>query len=73
MSGVTYRYGLPSLTLDYQHLLRCRPNKLALNCDNSRLSVIDINGVLSFFDFKAEGTGGQVTGEHLQYERKVCM
>ena len=33
-------------------------------------SIIDINGVLSFFDLTAKGVGG-VQGEHLTFERKV--
>ncbi len=33
-------------------------------------SIIDINGVLSFYDLTAKGGGG-VQGEHLTFERKV--
>ena len=48
-----------------------------MNCDSTRFSIIDINGVLSFFDMDAENTTGQNmgmgkpgTGEHLANERK---
>jgi len=55
-----------------QHLLRCRPNKLSVNCNMSRMSIIDINGVLSFYDLEAKGSGkGGTQGEHLAFERKV--
>ena len=38
------------------------------------MSIIDINGILSFFDLdvrKPDATGKMVVGEHLAYERKV--
>jgi WD repeat-containing protein 35 len=48
-----------------------------MNCDSTRFSIIDINGVLSFYDMQStEGqTAGmtgikQGVGEHLQNERK---
>ena len=47
-----------------------------MNCDSTRFSIIDINGVLSFYDLEADGqgqpTGGikQGVGEHLMNERK---
>ncbi len=78
-SGIVNHYGLPSVAQDGQHLLRCRPHRLALNCDGSRMAVIDINGVLSFFDLAAtpqegssqHGGGSTMAGEHLAFERKV--
>ncbi len=136
-SGVVNRYSLPHLTLDAQHVLRCRPQvgaqwqgssmskwasgvgrlarpawrcgsssftkahrrkhevapqklihlarpfpvatnsptlqMLALNCNLTKMSIIDINGVLTFFDLTAKATGGgaNTVGEHLSFERKV--
>ncbi len=53
-------------------MLRCRPQKLALNCDGSRVSIIDINGVLSFYDMEVStNDDGTASGEHLGFERKV--
>ncbi|KAG2494620.1 hypothetical protein HYH03_007139 [Edaphochlamys debaryana] len=71
-SGVVNRYSLPHLTLDAQHVLRCRPQMLALNCNLTKMSIIDINGVLTFFDLtaKAQGGGPNTMGEHLSFERK---
>ena len=61
-----------------KHMLRCRPQALALNCNSTRMSVIDLHGVLSFYDFHvppqqpgAQGSGVPTSGEHLAVERKV--
>ena len=64
-SGVVHRYSLPHLTLEGTHVLRCRPHMMALNCNLSKMSIIDINGVLSFFDLLAKvgGLGGGVSGK----------
>uniref|UniRef100_A0A7S0R8E2 Anaphase-promoting complex subunit 4 WD40 domain-containing protein n=1 Tax=Chlamydomonas leiostraca TaxID=1034604 RepID=A0A7S0R8E2_9CHLO len=70
MSGVVQRYSLPHLTVEGQHLLRCRPYMLALNCNVTKMSIIDINGVLSFYDLTAKGNAGATQGEHLAFERK---
>lgn len=48
---------------------------MSMNCDSSKFSIIDINGILSFYDFQAsEGQqvrgGASNIGEHLQTERK---
>ena len=40
---------------------------------SSRLSIIDISGVLTFFDLDVHVTdtsGNEVIGEHLKFERK---
>ena len=63
-----------------KHMLRCQPQALALNSNASRMSVIDLHGVLSFYDFQSApqqaGAAAQsprmpVSGEHLSVERKV--
>ena len=61
-----------------KHTLRCQPQALALNCDSTRMSVIDLHGVLSFYDFHmppqqpgGQGSGVPTSGEHLAMERKV--
>ncbi len=62
-------------------MLRCRPQALALNCNSTRMSVLDLHGVLSFYDFHvppqqpgAQGSGVPTSGEHLAAERKVrCL
>ena len=59
-------------------MLRCQPQALALNCNASRVSVIDLHGILSFYDFQLapQQAGAQsprmpTSGEHLPVERKV--
>lgn len=71
-SGVVTRYSLPHLTVEGRHLLRCRPHMLQLNCNSSRMSIIDINGVLSFYDLtsKNASSASDTQGEHLTFERK---
>mmetsp|Transcript_39151 Transcript_39151/g.37483 ORF Transcript_39151/g.37483 Transcript_39151/m.37483 type:complete len:114 (-) Transcript_39151:474-815(-) len=46
-----------------------------MNCDSTKFSIIDINGVLSFYDMESQGTAqggktGQTIGEHLATEKK---
>ena len=46
---------------------------MCLNCDGTRFSIIDINGVMSFYDTQAEGEtvgGMKGVGEHLPTEKK---
>jgi WD repeat-containing protein 35 len=48
-----------------------------MNCDSTKFSIIDINGVLSFYDFTVTAVNANmprgtqaVAGEHLSTERK---
>lgn len=68
-----HRYGFPLMALEMKHVANCRPDKISLNCNSTRLAIIDISGVLSFFDFERKtGDGSNVSsyGEHLKFERK---
>ncbi|PVD32416.1 hypothetical protein C0Q70_07850 [Pomacea canaliculata] len=72
-SGALARYAMPSLALTHKYSLGCRPYQLSLNCTSSRLAIIDIAGVLTFFDLDTRVTdpdGKEVVGEHLNFERK---
>lgn len=52
-------------------MLRCRPQQLSMNCDSTKFSIIDINGILSFYDMEAQSTpGAKILGEHLPTEKK---
>eukprot|EP00238_Polyblepharides_amylifera_P008608 CAMPEP_0196598138 /NCGR_PEP_ID=MMETSP1081-20130531/94147_1 /TAXON_ID=36882 /ORGANISM="Pyramimonas amylifera, Strain CCMP720" /LENGTH=1154 /DNA_ID=CAMNT_0041923789 /DNA_START=199 /DNA_END=3663 /DNA_ORIENTATION=- len=68
-SGIVSRYSLPHLAFEKTYVLRCRPQVMALNCESTRMSIIDINGVLTFFDLVVQGEGS-IQGEHLSLERK---
>jgi WD repeat-containing protein 35 len=82
-SGVVQRYSLPHLSLETRFQIRCRPQVIAANCDSTRMSVIDINGMLTLYDIevkpdrrqsvmgndKTRSEEGQV-GNQLDFERK---
>ena len=65
-SGTLQRYTLPHISLLSRHVIKCRPQKVALNSSASRVSVIDISGVLHFYDMDADGG----KGEQLDFARK---
>ncbi|GMH42155.1 hypothetical protein BSKO_10074 [Bryopsis sp. KO-2023] len=72
-SGSIIRYALPHLSLEGKHSLRCTPSRMSINCDCSKLAIIDTNGVFSFMDFMAAGDSNidlGVSGQHEEYERK---
>lgn len=52
------RYSLPHLAFDKTYVLRCRPQLMALNSNSVRMSIIDINGVLTFFDMEVRWSCG---------------
>lgn len=57
-SGVVQRYSLPYLSIETRFAIRCRPQVIAANCDSSKMSVIDINGMLTMYDIEVKsGTG----------------
>ncbi|KAJ7522936.1 hypothetical protein O6H91_18G031500 [Diphasiastrum complanatum] len=49
-SGILVSYSLPAVAIEGTDVLQCRPQAISLNCDSTRLSVIDINGLLTFYD-----------------------
>ena len=67
-SGQVMKYSLPYIALESKLKLRCKPQQLKMNCDSTKFSVIDINGILSFYDMEDTSDGGQ--GTHLPIERK---
>uniref|UniRef100_A0A8C3LWV4 WD repeat-containing protein 35 n=1 Tax=Chrysolophus pictus TaxID=9089 RepID=A0A8C3LWV4_CHRPC len=72
-SGTIHRYSLPNVGIIQKYTLNCRAQQLSLNCNSSRVAIIDLSGVLTFFDLDARvisSTGQQVIGEQLKLERK---
>jgi WD repeat-containing protein 35 len=53
-SGIALRYTLPHISLEGKYQLRCRPQRMDLNCNSTKLSIIDMNGVLTFFDLEVQ-------------------
>jgi WD repeat-containing protein 35 len=74
-SGLVQRYTLPHISLENRYQLRSRPQMLGVNCDTTMMSIIDTNGLLSFFDLEAgagkhQAGGKGPPGEQLNFERK---
>ncbi|XP_053316634.1 WD repeat-containing protein 35 isoform X1 [Spea bombifrons] len=72
-SGTVHRYSLPSAGLVQKYDLHCRAYQMSLNCNSSRLAIVDISGVLTLVDLEARYTddrGQQTMGEQLKFERK---
>merc|ERR1719270_1676383 len=79
-SGALQRYALPNIALTNKYTLQTKPHKLALNCNSTCLSIIDVTGLLQFLDL--DGThgggleesqihsGGGREGELIRFERK---
>ncbi|XP_069742568.1 WD repeat-containing protein 35 isoform X6 [Narcine bancroftii] len=72
-SGKIQKYSLPNVSLLQKYQLNYRSYQLSLNCNSSRLAIIDISGILTFFDLEArimDSSGQHVVGEELKFERK---
>ncbi|XP_016132225.1 WD repeat-containing protein 35 [Sinocyclocheilus grahami] len=74
-SGILQRYSLPNITLLQKYSLTSRPYQLSLNCNSSRLAIIDITGVLTFLDVETRASsgdaeGGSTAGDPSKFERK---
>ena len=68
-SGTIHKYTIPHVALECRYLLRCRPQLIGINCNASKLSIIDIDGGLTFYDTSIKASG-PIVGEHLEGERK---
>jgi WD repeat-containing protein 35 len=70
-SGQVYQYTLPYIQRnDNNFYLKCKPQTLSLNSDCTKFSIIDINGVLTFFDMEECPPGTKVPGYHKPEEKK---
>lgn len=49
-SGLLHRYSLPHIELEFQYQLHFRPQSIAINCNSTRASIIDNNGIFSLFN-----------------------
>jgi len=70
-NGTLQQYLLPRVAFDKVFNLQCRPDSIAVNCDGTRVSVMDASagGVFTVFDLTAENKHPE-TGE-LTYGGKV--
>ncbi|XP_023129975.2 WD repeat-containing protein 35 isoform X1 [Amphiprion ocellaris] len=75
-SGTIHRYSLPNVVLIQKYTLNNRAYYLSLNCNSSRLAIIDIAGVLTLLDLEVRAatddrTGNQASaGDPSKFERK---
>eukprot|EP00730_Choanoeca_flexa_P001723 TRINITY_DN10757_c0_g1_i2.p1 TRINITY_DN10757_c0_g1~~TRINITY_DN10757_c0_g1_i2.p1 ORF type:complete len:1157 (+),score=402.04 TRINITY_DN10757_c0_g1_i2:149-3619(+) len=74
-TGTLHQYGLPKVALEMKHVVKSRPDRISLNSNSSRLAILDIDGVLTFFDPEAKRvnpeTGSVVYGQTVEgFERK---
>ncbi|MCL4131009.1 UNVERIFIED_CONTAM: hypothetical protein GTU68_000378, partial [Idotea baltica] len=72
-SGSLLCYSFPHVMITDRFTLACRPHRLTLNCNSTRLAIIDITGLLTFMDFNTRGAkevGDSNMGSMLKFERK---
>jgi WD repeat-containing protein 35 len=69
-SGEVNKYSLPYIQLQNKFTLRCKPQTIVMNNDCTKLAIVDINGVLTFFDTEACPPGSRAPGYHLPQEKK---
>lgn len=62
-NGSLQQYSLPHVSLENKMQLPCRPLKLRLNCDSTRLGLVDINGILSLWELRDEDHSDHSTGQ----------
>lgn len=69
-SGLIHCFTLPHISLEMKYIINCRPQLLALNCNSTLLSVIDINGFLTIMEVGAAGSLHTIQGKMLNFEKK---
>lgn len=57
-SGVVQRYSLPHLSLEVRFSVPCRPQVISVNCDSTKMGVLDINGILTMYDVEVKSSSG---------------
>ncbi|KAJ8969636.1 hypothetical protein NQ317_009651 [Molorchus minor] len=69
-SGLIQYYALPHIVLTNRYKISTRPHKMAINCNSTRLSIIDMSGVMTVLDI-SEAVGRPTTAvEGNKLERK---
>ncbi|CEG49203.1 WD40 repeat protein [Plasmopara halstedii] len=69
-SGLIHCFTLPHISLEMKYIVNCRPQFLALNCNSTLLSVIDINGLLTIMEVGVAGSLQTSQGKMLNFEKK---
>ncbi|CAH0392141.1 unnamed protein product [Bemisia tabaci] len=71
-SGILQFYSLPQVILIYKSTLSSRPQSLYLNCDSTRVAVVDVTGVLTVIGAEKNAGGEIVKGIERRDVWAVC-
>lgn len=71
-SGAIQRYSLPHLQVEYRpYVVASFIQTMALNCNSTRVALIDANGILTCLDMEARPDGADgIVGQLFDFERK---
>lgn len=69
-SGMIHCFTLPHISLEMKYIVNCRPQHLALNCNSTLLSVIDINGMMTIMEVGSAGSLNPTQAKTLAFEKK---
>lgn len=69
-SGFILCFTLPHISLEMKYIVNCRPQMLSLNCNSTRLCVIDINGIMTIMEVGQPGDLSAVRGKMMDFEKK---
>ncbi|XP_070516916.1 WD repeat-containing protein 35 isoform X2 [Cardiocondyla obscurior] len=73
-SGMIQRYSLPQITLVNRYNTTCRLHRIAINCDSTRVSILDTNGILTMLDLESQkgpdSRDGDMSEDISKFERK---
>jgi len=64
-NGIVNKYTLPNLILEKKLALNGKPNNIYVNCDGTRLAIIDLANLLTFYKLDVDGND-----EVLPFEKK---
>jgi|JI6StandDraft_1071083.scaffolds.fasta_scaffold01989_4 WD repeat-containing protein 35 len=65
-SGVLQRFTLPHISEETKLFWKPLPAMIGINCDSSRLALVDISGTLNILEINSQG------GNVLEFEKKDC-
>lgn len=69
-SGSIHEYSVQNVALRNRHSISSRPNKMAINCNSSRATIIDSNGILTAIDLLDSHELAMDAMKSCQIERK---
>jgi WD repeat-containing protein 35 len=69
-SGLLQYYALPHVVLTNKYKIPTRPHKLAINCNSTRLSIIDVAGVMTVLDISEAVGRPSTSADGNKLERK---